>query len=70
MNTIKFLRDKIKQYEEDLKIMLNAAKNIDQIKTARIKSEFEDLIALKIMDITRIISEIKQFIRDERKKRK
>lgn len=63
---IKFLEDKVKQYEKDLRLMLNASKNIDKIKTARIKKEFEDLIAEKIIDIGRMITDFKRFIKDER----
>ena len=56
------------QYEKDLKLLLSAAKNIDQIKTARIKKEFEDLIAMQIIDLSKTISGFKEFIKEEKKK--
>ncbi len=68
MDSIKFLEGKMNQYEKDLKLLLSAAKNIDQIKTARIKKEFEDLIAMQIIDLSKTISGFKEFIKEEKKK--
>ena len=62
---IEELKKKIKQYENDLKLILEASKKTDKIKTARVKVRFEDMMVENIKDLTSLISDLKEFIKSE-----
>ena len=65
LNVIEELKKKIKQYDADLKLILEASRKTDKIKTARVKVRFEDMMVENIKDLTYLISNLKEFIKSE-----
>ena len=70
MDHIKTMEEIIVRYETDLKIMITASKGLDRIKTASIKVKFQDLVAESIMNLGKNITDLKEFIKEEKVKLK
>jgi hypothetical protein len=68
MEYVKMMKNKIEQYEKDLKLIIEMSKKSDRIKTAKIKILFEDLIAENIISLAKMIKEFKEYINDLNKK--